>query len=191
MWALAAPSPIGRLGVATCAAAAEERAVIHLRTDDVDATRAVARAIAGLARPGDVLVLTGDLGAGKTAFTQGFGAALGVEERITSPTFTLVHEYVGRMRIHHVDVYRLDDASEVFDLALPELLDDGGVTVIEWGDLILPELPRDYLDVRLSLAEVSAGLDARDITISAVGSGWNARHVALEAALAPWTRSAA
>lgn len=157
-----------------------------LRSDDVDATRAIAAAIAELVAAGDVVVLSGDLGAGKTAFTQGFGAALGVQDRITSPTFTLVHEYEGRLAVHHVDVYRLDDASEVFDLALPELLDDGGVTVIEWGDLILPELPRDYLDVRLSLAEVDEGPDARIIAIAPVGPGWAARQERLAAAVAPW-----
>ena len=68
--------------------------------------------MAGLARPGDVIVLAGDLGAGKTAFVQGFGRALGVTERITSPTFTLVHVYEGRLPIHHLDVYRLDQMSE-------------------------------------------------------------------------------
>ncbi|MDG2260912.1 MAG: tRNA (adenosine(37)-N6)-threonylcarbamoyltransferase complex ATPase subunit type 1 TsaE [Actinomycetota bacterium] len=162
------------------------RAVIQLRTEDVAATRAVAAAVADLVRDGDVILLSGDLGAGKTAFTQGFGAALGVEERITSPTFTLVHEYEGRLLLHHVDVYRLEEAGEVFDLALPEMLDDGGVTIIEWGDLIVPELPRDYLDLRLSLGDITEGQDVRKIDVTAVGSAWTARSASLIAALRSW-----
>ncbi len=165
--------------------------MIQLRTNGVDATRAMAGALADLAEPRDVLVLSGDLGAGKTAFTQGFGAALGVEERITSPTFTLVHEYEGRIRVHHVDVYRLDEASEVFDLALPELLDDGGVTVIEWGNLILPELPRDYLDLRLELADVGEDPDVRLVTVTTVGESWARREAALRSALVEWAEGVA
>lgn len=160
--------------------------VIHLRTDDVAATKALAAALATLVQPGDVLVLSGDLGAGKTAFTQGFGAALGVTERITSPTFTLVHEYDGQIPVHHVDVYRMEEAGEVFDLALPEMLDDGGVTVVEWGNLILPELPRDYLDIRLSMAEVADGPDVRLIVVVVVGSSWTERSNDLLDVVAPW-----
>jgi len=161
--------------------------VIQLRTQDVAGTQAVAAAIADLAREGDVILLSGDLGAGKTAFTQGFGAALGVDERITSPTFTLVHEYEGRLLLHHVDVYRLEDAGEVFDLALPEMLDDGGVTVIEWGNLIVPELPRDYLDLRLSLGDIAEGPDVRLIDVTTIGPTWSARMADLSPALQPWT----
>ena len=163
------------------------RAVIQLRTDDVGATQAVAGALASMVSGGEVIVLSGDLGAGKTAFTQGFGAALGVDERITSPTFTLVHEYVGRLALHHVDVYRLVDAGEVFDLALPEMLDDGGVTVIEWGNLIIPELPRDYLDIRISLGDVSEGPDIRYFSVTTVGSSWGTRADELAASLLAWT----
>ena len=87
-------------------------------TTSVDETRSLAEAVAGLAAPGDVIVLAGDLGAGKTAFVQGFGRGAGVEERITSPTFTLVHVYEGRFPIHHLDVYRLEQLNE----ALPQTL---------------------------------------------------------------------
>ena len=111
-------------------------------TTSVDETRELAAALVALARPGDVLVLAGDLGAGKTAFVQGFGRGLGVAERITSPTFTLVHVYEGRLPVHHLDVYRLEQLSEVLDLGLAEMLDDGGVVLIEWGDADPPRPAR-------------------------------------------------
>ncbi len=153
-------------------------------TASVDETRDVGAAVAGLARAGDILVLAGDLGAGKTAFVQGFGRALGVAERITSPTFTLVHVYEARLPIYHLDVYRLDQLSEALDLGLPEMLDDGGVVLIEWGDAITPVLPHDYLEVRLTLG---AGDDDRALALRAVGPGWVARIGALARAIEPWT----
>ena len=139
--------------------------------------------MAGLARPSDVVVLAGDLGAGKTAFVQGFGRALGVTERITSPTFTLVHVYEGRLPIHHLDVYRLDQMSEALDLGLAEMLDEGGVVLIEWGDAILPVLPHDLLEVRLSFGDED---DERSLELRPVGTRWTARRAALSTAVAPW-----
>jgi tRNA threonylcarbamoyladenosine biosynthesis protein TsaE len=153
-------------------------------TTSVDGTRDLGAAVAGLARAGDVVVLAGDLGAGKTAFVQGFGRALGVGERITSPTFTLVHVYEGRLPIHHLDVYRLEQLAEAVDLGLPEMLDDGGVVLIEWGDEILPVLPNDLLEVRLTLGP---GDDDRTIALRPVGPRWSARSRALGEAVAPWT----
>ncbi|MGK2949496.1 MAG: tRNA (adenosine(37)-N6)-threonylcarbamoyltransferase complex ATPase subunit type 1 TsaE [Acidimicrobiales bacterium] len=153
-------------------------------TRSVDETRALAEALAGLARPSDVVLLAGDLGAGKTAFVQGFGRGLGVEERITSPTFTLVHVYEGRLPIHHLDVYRLEQLSEALDLGLPEMLDEGGVVLIEWGEAILPVLPHDFLEVRLTFGE---GDDDRQIDLRCVGPAWAPRADALAGVLAPWT----
>jgi len=155
-----------------------------LGTDSVDATRAVAGAIAALARQGDLLLLAGELGAGKTAFAQGFGIALGVTEPITSPTFVLARDYEeGRLPLHHLDVYRLDQMNEVYDIGLPELLDDGGVTLIEWGDAILPSLPADFLELRFNFG---ADDDERTIVARAVGPSWSARNKALGRVLAEW-----
>ena len=158
--------------------------IVHAATGSVDATRDLAEAVAALARPGDVVVLAGDLGAGKTAFVQGFGRGLGVTDRITSPTFTLVHVYEGRLPIHHLDVYRLDQLSEALDLGLPEMLDEGGVVLVEWGDAITPVLPHDYLEVRLTFGE---GDDDRGLSIRPVGPGWANRQISLARALAPWS----
>jgi tRNA threonylcarbamoyladenosine biosynthesis protein TsaE len=171
--------------------------MIFLRTTSVTATRALAAALAELARPGDLLLLAGDLGAGKTAFTQGFGAALGVEESITSPTFTLVNSYRGRLELNHLDVYRLEALSEVLDLGVPEMMDDGGVTIIEWGDSVAPALPADYLEIRFAYGAIGPDLDAdiggngdlddvRLLELVPVGPRWSARVRAIATAVAEW-----
>jgi tRNA threonylcarbamoyladenosine biosynthesis protein TsaE len=158
--------------------------VIVAETHSVAETKALAAALAELARPGDLILLAGDLGAGKTAFAQGFGAALGIDERITSPTFTLHSRYQGRLQLDHLDVYRLDQLAEVLDIGLPEMLDEGGVILVEWGDAITPALPADYLEIRLAFGE---GDDDRLVTLSAVGPRWTARTRTLATALQPWT----
>jgi tRNA threonylcarbamoyladenosine biosynthesis protein TsaE len=140
--------------------------------------------MAELARPGDLLLLAGELGAGKTAFAQGFGAALGVTEPITSPTYTLASQYIGRLELNHLDVYRLEALAEVLDLGVPEMLDDGGVTVIEWGDSVSPALPADYLEVRFSFTEGDD--DERILELVPVGPRWAARTRAVATAVAPW-----
>ena len=133
-------------------------------------------AVSSLVAPGDVILLAGELGAGKTAFAQGFGAGLGVVDPITSPTFTLARQYEGRLALHHVDVYRLERLSELADIGISELLDCGGVLLIEWGDAIAPALPNDYLEVRLTYGD---GDDDRDLELRCVGSRWSARHRSL------------
>jgi tRNA threonylcarbamoyladenosine biosynthesis protein TsaE len=155
------------------------------RTRSVDETQALAAAVAQLALPGDLLLLAGDLGAGKTAFVQGFGLGQGVDEPITSPTFTLAQRYDGTHVIHHLDVYRLSQLHEVLDLGLSELLDEGGIVLVEWGDAVVPVVPNDYLEVRLTFG---AGNDDRELAFRAVGTRWAARHRSLQEALASWTR---
>lgn len=128
------------------------------------------------------MLLVGDLGAGKTAFTQGFAEALGVSDPITSPTFTLVRTYAGKHRLNHLDVYRLESVAEAGDLGLGELLDDG-ITLIEWGDTIAGALPADYLELRFLFGE---GDDERTIETRIVGASWPARQRALHEAMGPW-----
>src|SRR3954447_26916988 len=124
---------------------------LSLRAASLDATHAIAAALAGLSRAGDVILLAGEMGAGKTAFAQGFGRALGVTEPITSPTFTLVHSYplTRRLTMHHADIYRLDRMSDVEDLALPELASFNGIVLVEWGD-VAGSAFGDHLEVRLN-----------------------------------------
>jgi tRNA threonylcarbamoyladenosine biosynthesis protein TsaE len=153
-------------------------------TSSVEETQRLAEALAALARPGDVVVLAGDLGAGKTAFVQGFGRGLGITARITSPTFTLVHVYDGgRLPVHHLDVYRLGQLSEALDLGLAEMLDEGGVVLVEWGDAIMPVLPHDLLEVRLTFGD---GDDDRQLALTPIGAAWAGRTAPMTAALDPW-----
>jgi len=125
---------------------------LRLTSDGPERTRGIAAAMAATMVEGDLLVLTGDLGAGKTCFTQGLGSGLGIDERITSPTFTLANRYHGRLTLHHLDVYRLDGESDAGDLDLDELLETG-VTVIEWGDRVIGLLPDERFTVTLSFPD--------------------------------------
>ena len=157
---------------------------VVLATKSADDTREVGAALAGLAASGDMVLLAGDLGAGKTTFTQGFGRGLGVEDRVTSPTFTLVHQYRGgRVPLVHVDVYRIEQLQEVVDLALPELLDDGAVVLIEWGDVAAPVLGADFLEVRIEFGD---GDDDRRFRLRTVGPRWAPRAAALARACDSW-----
>jgi len=133
-----------------------------LRATSLTDTHAIASALAGLARVGDIIVLAGEMGAGKTAFAQGFGRALGVTEPITSPTFTLVHSHPcpGKLTLHHADIYRLESTGDVDELALPELAEFDGIVLVEWGDVAAAGFG-DHLEVRLSRDD-RAGDDLAD-----------------------------
>jgi tRNA threonylcarbamoyladenosine biosynthesis protein TsaE len=197
---------------------------LNLRTASADETRALARAMAPLCLPGDVLLLVGDLGAGKTTFAQGFAAGLGVTEQVTSPTFTLVRHYAveaahdaveaahdaveaardaveaahdavegatgeqeGRPPVRtllHADVYRLDRLHEIVDLGLAELVEDGGVALVEWGDAAEPVLGDESLAIALAAEDDHD--DHRLISVRPTGTAWASRWSSLQAELAPW-----
>lgn len=139
---------------------------------DAAATQALAGRLAGVLRPGDLILLEGDLGAGKTTFTQGLARALGVGGAVTSPTFVLVNVYPtpAGFDLVHVDVYRLDLLSEVVDLALPEMLEDGAVVVVEWGERAAAALPGDHLRVRIEIDASDEG--TRTVTLEPRGATW-------------------
>lgn len=155
---------------------------MKLSTASPSETQAVAAALASVVRAGDVILLSGDLGAGKTTFTQGFARALGVTEPVTSPTFTLLNEYRGRLRVLHADVYRLESLQEVIDLGIGELVEEDSVALVEWGEAAAPALP-GHLTIRLEHGE---GDDDRTITLMPSGAAWSARVELLEATLADW-----
>jgi tRNA threonylcarbamoyladenosine biosynthesis protein TsaE len=161
--------------------------MIDLRSDSVATTHAIAGVIAGLVRPRDIIVLAGDMGAGKTAFTVGFTRALGVSEddQVSSPTFTLVHSYnSGRIPVLHADLYRLNSMAEVADLGLREQVDLGAVALVEWGD-VAADVIGDSLTIELSHDENDD--DARDIVISVEGHGWDSRWDKLRGSLRQWS----
>jgi len=158
-------------------------------TKSPDDTRELAAAIASVVRTGDVILLAGDLGAGKTTFTQGFGRALGVTEPITSPTFTLMNHYPARddLTVLHADVYRLDHLQEIVDLGLTELVDEQAVALVEWGDVAEAVLPKDFLEIRIGYAASDADTDdTRTFHLRPVGQSWMARGRALDEAIARW-----
>jgi tRNA threonylcarbamoyladenosine biosynthesis protein TsaE len=155
--------------------------MVVIRTSSVVETQRLAAELARQAQPGDLVLLVGDLGTGKTAFAQGFGRGLGVTEPITSPTFTLHRRYQGRLTLHHLDVYRFEGLSDVADLGLSELLEGSAVTLIEWGDTIRPALPQDRLEVHLALGD---GVDERHIELVTLGERWAGREPRLAQAAA-------
>jgi tRNA threonylcarbamoyladenosine biosynthesis protein TsaE len=157
-----------------------------LRAPDPEDTRAVGAAIAPLLIPGDAVLLTGELGAGKTVFVQGVARGLGIEEPVVSPTFTLVKEYVGRLAVAHVDVYRLDRVQDVVDLGLDELGEGEDVLLVEWGDAVEALLPPDRLRVELSTEDPAGASEVRILAIEGVGESWSERWAALVHAVEPW-----
>ena len=154
---------------------------IELETGSADETRDVGHALASLLRPRDTIVLTGDLGAGKTTMVQGIGRGLGVEDHVASPTFTLVREYAGRLDVAHVDVYRLERIQDVVDLAIDELGGPDRVLLVEWGDAVQELLPADRL--RVEHTSGPADDERRRISLTAEGASWAARWERLEETL--------
>jgi tRNA threonylcarbamoyladenosine biosynthesis protein TsaE len=177
--------------------------MLLLRSSALADTQAIAAQIALLSRAGDIIVLSGEMGAGKTAFAQGFGRALGVTEPITSPTYTLVHSYdvpksgpLGRVTLHHADLYRLDRTAEVADLALDELAEFDGIVLVEWGEVVettfgehlIVHLEHDDESDDGKADEVDGELDGfaddvRSIEIAGVGPTWASRWSRVVAAV--------
>ncbi|MHB0912009.1 MAG: tRNA (adenosine(37)-N6)-threonylcarbamoyltransferase complex ATPase subunit type 1 TsaE [Armatimonadota bacterium] len=136
---------------------------MRVETRSAAETEALGERIGRALGPGAVVVLFGGLGAGKTTLTKGIARGLGVDDLVHSPTFTLIHEHAGRLPVYHFDLYRLDSAGELDDLGYEEYIYGEGVSVIEWPEKILPLLPPDRLEVRIS------GDDPRSFEITATG----------------------
>lgn len=148
------------------------RGALRVRSRSPEETRILGAALAPILLPGDVISLSGDLGAGKTVFVQGLVTALGCGTRVTSPTFTLVQEYQGRYPIVHLDVYRLDSFQEVFDLGFEELLDPHAILVIEWGEAVAPLLPERFVEIVLRRPQEPDADEERDIVFRPTGQEW-------------------
>jgi tRNA threonylcarbamoyladenosine biosynthesis protein TsaE len=139
------------------------------------------RQLGELLRPGDVVLLEGEFGAGKTVLSQGIAEGLGVAEYVTSPSFTLINEYrlgkgSGEARLYHIDLYRLENPAEVVDLGLLDFAGGEGVVLVEWAERVRGLLPPEYLLVELAVA----GATRRSLRFTALGE----RHAAVLGALA-------
>ena len=157
-------------------------------TDSPAATRELAGRLARLWRAGDVVLLVGDLGAGKTVFAQGAAAALGVEGPVTSPTFALVRHYrcgpdSPLRSLLHADVYRTGSVDEVVDLALAELVEEDAVALVEWGDLAVPALGESVLEVTLVAPDPLGSPEHRLVSVAGRGR-WAAHADEVASALA-------
>jgi len=119
------------------------------KTNSPEETWELAADLSGELGPGTVIALHGELGAGKTCFIQGYAAALGIDEPITSPTYTLIGEYEGRLPLHHIDLYRLSGPDEALGLGLEEYFDANGITAIEWAERAEGLLPPDLLHIQI------------------------------------------
>lgn len=132
-----------------------ERALV---TCSARATRRLGRAVAARAKPGDLICLRGDLGAGKTTFVQGLAEGLAVSDPVTSPSFTLIHEHQGSLKLYHLDLYRLRPG-DLGDIGVEELLEGEAVVAVEWSERMPPELCRDGLVIEVQFEE--GDVDAR------------------------------
>ncbi len=141
-------------------------------SEAADSTELAGEQFATLLRPGDVVLLSGPLGAGKTTFVRGLARGLGVRERATSPTFTMVREHrchndLGVTTLHHADVYRVRSLDEVVDLALGELVEEGAVAVVEWGELAAAVFGEDVVTVNIEVVTE----ESRRIEVGGAGVG--------------------
>jgi tRNA threonylcarbamoyladenosine biosynthesis protein TsaE len=166
--------------------------MIRLYAHSTDDTRDIATAIAKLVRAGDMIVLIGEMGSGKTTFSQHFAHALGVTEPVTSPTFNLLHNYAGgRLKLHHADLYRLERTGELDDLGLTDLQEAGGVMLVEWGDVVGDALGTGLI-VKLAAnenADTEDSVSIRQIDIDWRGMQWETRWDKLRSSLDTWATS--
>lgn len=142
--------------------------MLKLETSSEIEMISLGRLLGERAQPGDLLFLSGELGAGKTTLTKGIAQGLGIKQEITSPTFQLLKSYQGRYPLHHLDLYRLTNQAELAILEPEELVQDG-ITVVEWGDLLLARLNSDYLAIRIDLG---SDLLARLVILDAQGQSY-------------------
>lgn len=138
--------------------------MIKIYLDGEDQTRKIGYKLGKLLQPGSVICLIGDLGAGKTTMTQSLAQALEVDDYITSPTFTIVNEYEGRMPLYHFDVYRIGSSDEMYDIGYDEYINSDGVCIIEWANLIEDILPEEYLYIELRYKEMG-----REMILNPIG----------------------
>lgn len=138
-------------------------------SNSAEETYTFAKKLAEHTVPGTVYCLHGDLGVGKTVFSQGFAKGLGIDEPVTSPTFTIVQEYdSGRLPFYHMDVYRISDEEEMYEVGYDDMIEGKGVCLIEWASLIAGILPASYISITI-LKDTEKGFDYRQILVEQIG----------------------
>jgi tRNA threonylcarbamoyladenosine biosynthesis protein TsaE len=156
---------------------------LAVRTRSADETNALGQRVGEVLRPGEILLLVGDLGTGKTTFVQGLASGLGFERRARSPSYTMVHEYRGgRFPLIHVDLYRCESPTEVFDLGLEELFEPPAVSAVEWGEKAFEIAGSDYLELEFSW---DGDEDVRSIRFLPAGR-WQERMGDVSEAVRAW-----
>ena len=142
--------------------------LLSVVTNNEKETMLVGEKLSLIAQKGNIYTLTGDLGAGKTALVQGIAKGLGVSSHVTSPTFTIVNEYEGRLPLYHFDVYRIYDPDEMYEIGYDEYINGDGVCIVEWAELIEELFPEKYLKITI-LKDNEKGIDYRKIIIEERG----------------------
>jgi tRNA threonylcarbamoyladenosine biosynthesis protein TsaE len=134
-------------------------------------TLIIGKKLAGILKPGDVVLLIGELGTGKSVIARGIARGLGIKETISSPTFTLLKEYEGEVPLYHLDAYRLDSPADLFELGLEEYLGEG-ILLVEWADRVYGFFDRDFLEIRIAYGEDES---MRYIDLIPVGASWKSK----------------
>lgn len=145
--------------------------MLQIRSQSIDETMQLGMRVAAALKGGEIIALTGELGAGKTVFVKGLAKGLGIDDVITSPTFVLVRTYTGRMPLHHIDLYRLETSNDLDSIGIDDYLSSGGVLAIEWAEKFMSDLPRPLLHITIESAED----DCRLIRVAAADeASWEA-----------------
>lgn len=140
--------------------------------DNVTDTINIGKQCGEMARPGDIFCVNGDLGTGKTHFTKGFAQGLNINDHITSPTFTIVNEYSGRLKLYHFDVYRVNDPDEIYAIGFDEYIFSDGVSIIEWSVYINELIPEEHVEINISKIP-EQGDNFRNISIEYIGNRYS------------------
>lgn len=139
---------------------------IHFRTKSSDETEKIGFKLGSLLKRGSIVLISGDLGVGKTVFTKGIAKGMGIYDYVTSPTFMIVNEHMGEIPLYHFDVYRIDDYTELYDIGYEEYFYGDGVCVIEWPEKMMPLIPEENIFVHISIGD---SFDERIIDIESHG----------------------
>lgn len=140
--------------------------------DNVESTINLGNKLGNMLKPGDIICLNGEMGTGKTHFTKGIAKALGIADPITSPTFTIVNEYEGRLKLYHFDVYRVNDPDEIEAIGFDEYIFSDAVSIVEWSNYIEELIPTEHISVKIEKIP-EKGIDFRKITIEYYGERYD------------------